>query len=481
MARVRSTFEAAPDDVPVGTTRAWRAELRATVALGVPLIAAQLAQIAIQTTDTLMMGRLGPDELAAGALGSTLLFVFIIVTIGLAAAVGTLVAQERGARPHSVREVRRLVRQGFWVVLAFSALGLLALARGEAILLAANQEPATAARAMDYIGTAMWALPFSGLFVVLRAFALSLERTREILLITLGAIAVNAGLNWVLMFGRLGAPALGVEGTGIATTATNAFMLLALALAIRRDRLMRRYRVWGRFWRPDPTRLASVLRMGLPISLLLLAEVGTFAGSTAIAGMVGTQTLAAHAIALQIASVTFMVPLGLSQATNVRVGLAFGRGSGVALAGRVSIVLGLGFAAMAALLMLAVPDALVAAFIDPAVAPRTAALASSFLLLAALFQLVDAGQVIYASALRGIGDTAVPLVLGLIGYWGVGLPLGAVLALGLAPNLLPDSLGAAWGGLGVWTGLATGLAVVCLLLALRWWQLLRAVRVARVP
>ena len=463
--------ERGADVSPRVSDAAWRRELRATVALGLPLIAAQLAQIAINATDTLMMGWLGPEALAAGALGTTLLFLFIIVGIGLAAGVGTLVAQERGVRAHGVREVRRTVRQGVWAVTIFSGLALLMLAGGERLLLLAGQEPALASAAMDYLRPAMWAVPFACWFVVLRAFVQALERPRPILVVTLVAIAVNAGLNWVLMFGRLGMPALGIAGTGVATVLSNALMLALLGAHVARDRRMRRYRLLGRLWRPDPARLLAVFRLGAPIAALLVAEVGAFSGSTALAGMVGAQTLAAHAIALQVASVTFMIPLGLSQATNVRVGLAFGRGSGVALAGHVSLALGLGVAALAAIVMLTAPGVLVSAFIDVETARATHALAVSFLFLAALFQLVDAGQVVYAAALRGMGDTSVPLAIGLLGYWVVGLPLGAALAFGW--------LGPALGGLGVWIGLASGLTVVCALLAWRWHALLAAMRARR--
>ena len=460
---------------PVAAARAgrggWAGELRATLALGLPLIAAQLAQIAINATDTLMMGRLGPQWLAAGVLGTTLLFLFIIVQIGLSAAVGTLIAQARGARPNAVREPRRIVRQGFWVVSILAAVAMLALTQGAAILRAAGQDPALAATAMDYIRPALWAMPFAGLFVVLRAFVMALERTRELLIIIIAAIGLNAALNFVLMFGKLGMPALGIAGTGIATTVANGFQFVALALVVTRDPRMRRYAVFGRFWRADPSRFLAIVKLGVPIALLLLAEVGAFSGSTALAGMVGTQTLAAHAIALQIGAITFMIPLGLSQATNVRVGLAYGRGHGVALAGHVSLVLGLGVAAHAALAMLLAPDLLVAAFIDARTASRTAALAASFLLVAALFQLVDAGQVVLASALRGTGDTTVPLVMGVFGYWVVGLPLGAALAFGW--------LGEPMGGTGVWIGLASGLASVCVLLGWRWTARLRAIRAER--
>ena len=445
---------------PTARSASWRAELRGTVALGVPLIAAQVAQIALQTTDTLMMGRLGPEALAAGALANTLYFLFVIVGIGLTAAVSAMVAQERGARASDVRGPRRTFRAGIWAVTLYALPMSVLIWNGDAILRLLGQDPALVERATGYLHTVIWGFLPALWFLVLRAFVSSLERPAPILVIALAAIAVNAGLNWVLMFGRFGFPALGIAGTGIATSLVNAGSLLALGLYVARDRAMRRYRLAGRLWRIDPEKLATVARIGLPVSGLLLAEVGGFAASTTMAGMIGTETLAAHAIALQIASVTFMVPLGLSQATTVRVGLAAGRGGGVGLAGNVSIALGLGFAALAALLMIAMPNVLVGAFIDADASARTAALAVSFLGVAALFQLVDAAQVVLASALRGLGDTAVPLAMGLFGYWGIGLPLGATLAFGW--------LGDPLGGIGVWFGLAGGLTAVSLLLGWRW-------------
>ena len=448
--------------MPRAGRSAWMAETRATLALGLPLIAAQLAQIAIGVTDTLMMGRLGPEALAAGALGTTLYFIPTIAGIGLTAAVSAIVAQERGARRSDVRGPRRTVRQGLWAVTMLGLIGLVLLWNGDAVLRLLGQDETLIEGATAYLRTAMWGYLPALWFLVLRAFASSLERATPVLVITVLGIAVNAAANWAFMFGNWGAPALGIQGTGIATSLTNTAMLIVLALYIARDRRMRRYRLAGRLWRADWEKLRAVFAIGLPISGLLLSEVGGFAASTAMAGAIGTETLAAHTIALQVASVTFMVPLGLSQATTVRVGLAAGRGSGVALAGTVSLVLGGGFAAAAALLIFLVPNVLVGAFIDPAVAPSTAALAVSFVFVAAVFQLVDAAQVVFAAALRGLGDTGVPLVMGLFGYWGVGLPLGATLAFGL--------LGEPLGGLGVWIGLAGGLTTVALLLGFRWFR-----------
>ena len=439
--------------------------MRATLVLGLPLIASQLAQIAINTTDTLMMGRLGPEALAAGALGTTLQFLFVIAGIGLTVAVGAMVAQERGARSSAVRGPRRTVRQGQWAVTILSVPSLFILWRAEDVLVFFGQDAALAAYAVEYIRASMWALPFVLWFTTLRAFASALERPWPVLIITLVAIVANAAINYVLMFGHFGFPALGIRGTGIATTVVNAGMLVALAIFIHRDRRMHRYRLAGRLWRADWPRLAELAKIGVPISLLLLAEVGAFAATTALAGMLGTITLAAHTIALQIASVAFMVPLGLSQATTVRVGLAHGARRDIGVPGHVSLVLALGFAMLTAALFFAFPGRLVAAFINRLESPDVAALAVSFLFLAAVFQLVDAAQIVLGAALRGLGDTVLPLAAGVVGYWLIGLPLGAALAFGW--------LGEAWGGMGVWTGLATGLTIVAALLALRWAKAVR--------
>lgn len=445
----------------------WPRELSATLALGLPLIGAQLAQIAINATDTLMMGRLGPAPLGAGGLATTLVFLFVITGIGITAAVSVMIAQERGANPHAVRGVRRTVRQGGWIVSAIALVALVVLWNGQDVLLLLGQDADLALRAEAYFRAAMWAVPFSLWFLVLRAFVSALERTVPILLVTLGAILANAGLNWILMFGNLGFPALGLRGAGIATVIVNAGMVLALGLVIAFDRRMRRYSLLGRFWRPDRERLVELLRIGLPVTGLLLAEVGAFAASTLLSGRVGATTLAAHLIALQITSIAFMVPLGLSQATTIRVGLAFGRGdpSSVALAGNVSLAAGGVLAVLLASLFVLVPHALVALFLGPN-GGDVARLAAGFLLIAALFKLVDAGQVILAGALRGLGDTRVPLVAGLVGYWLIGLPTGAALAFGW--------LGEARGGNGVWLGLTAGLTSVCVLLGWRWWAQMKA-------
>jgi MATE family multidrug resistance protein len=454
-----------------GTWAAWRAELEATLALAWPLILTNLAQTGLTTADVILMGWLGPGALAAGALGTNLYMAFLIFGIGVATATAPLIAQELGRKRHSVRDLRRTVRQGLWTAVAISIPVWAVLWNAERILLVLRQDPALAAEAGAYMRTLQWAfLPFLG-SVVLRSFLSALQRPGWILVVGLLALPVNVAVAWALMFGRLGLPALGLAGAGVATTAASLFMVCGLALVIVLDRRLRRYRLFGRFWRSDRRRFRTIWRLGLPIGGTLLFEVGLFNAAAFVIGLFGADALAAHAIALQIASLTFMVPLGVAQAATVRVGLAHGARDPerVRRAGWTAYGLGVGFMACIALAMVTAPHALVGVFLDPG-DPANAgvvALAVTFLGFAALFQVVDGAQTVGAGMLRGLGDTRMPMLYAALGYWGVGATLGIWLA-----------FAARLEGAGVWTGLATGLAVVAALMLWRW---LRRTELGLVP
>jgi MATE family multidrug resistance protein len=446
-----------------GSRSDWLAELKATLALSWPLVLTNVAQNALMTSDVILMGWLGADALAAGALGTNLYFALMIFGIGLVSATSPLVAEELGRRRHAVREIRRTVRQGLWSACAIAVPIWLVAWWGEAILLAMGQEPALAAAAGGYIRSLMWSLlPFL-FYLVLRSFLAALERPGWALVVGLLAIPLNLAIAWVLMFGQFGFPRLGLAGAGIATTLSSTFMFLGLALVVVLDRRLRRYHLFGRFWRADWARFRALWRIGLPIGLTLAFEVTIFNAAALLMGRIGASELAAHAIALQIASFTFMVPMGVGQAVTVRVGLAFGAGDrdGVTRAGWTAFALGVGFMVFTALLMVLVPHALVGVFLDLA-DPKNApvvAFAVSFLFLAALFQLADGAQAVGAGMLRGLQDTRVPMMFALFGYWGIGLPVGV--ALGFWTPLR---------GTGIWIGLALGLLVVAALMLWRWTQ-----------
>jgi MATE family multidrug resistance protein len=443
------------------TRRLWRDEIRATVALAWPLILTNVSQSLIQSTDVLLLGWAGSRVLAAATLGINLYYACFIFGIGLVYAASPMVARELGARRHSVRDVRRTIRQTMWsaAVLVLPIWALLWHTRP--ILLAMGQDPALAADAETFVQALMWGMLPALWYLVLRSFVAALEKPAWSLVVGIAAVVLNAFLNYALIFGRFGFPELGLRGAGIGSTCANSFMFLAMALVVILHPRFRRYRLFGRFWVADWQRFREVWRLGFPIAVTLALEITIFNAAVFLMGLIGPASLAAHAVALQIAAFSFMVPLGLSQAVTVRVGLAFGRRDreGVARAGWTAFTLGVSFMAGMAIVMLAMPHRLVELFLDPA-DPANApviSLAVSFLFLAALFQVFDGAQSVGAGMLRGLHDTKVPMAFAAFSYWGVGLLTAVGLAFGLG-----------WEGVGIWTGLAFGLAVVAGLMLMRW-------------
>lgn len=441
--------------------RAWLTEIRATLALAVPFVLTNLAQMAITTTDIVMMGWIGPEALAAGTLGFNVFFLIYIFGIGMMTATAPMLAQEIGRFRHSVRDTRRTVRQGIWLAGAIALPSGLLLSQTETILRAMGQDHELSRIAGEYVQAMQWGLlPFYA-FTVLRSFIAALERPMAGLIITTAAIFLNVFTNWCLMFGNLGAPALGVVGAGLSSTIANTFMFLALALYLVSQRRTRRYHLFGRFWKPDRERFFAMMRLGLPIAATVTFEVSIFNIAALAAGLLGTAVIAAHAIAIQTAAISFMVPMGIGQAATVRVGLAAGRrdSHGINLAGNTAILLGLGFAVLAGLGMFIAPDAIISLYLGELnAAPRdVVAYATTFLMIAAIFQLADAGQAVAAGALRGLKDARAPMVIAALAYWGAGLPLALLLA-------FPAGLG----GTGLWIGLALALLIAATALIGRW-------------
>ena len=446
---------------PPSSIAPWRTEIRATWLLAYPLILTNIAQALIHATDIVLLGWVGPRTLAAGALGVNLFNACLIFGLGLVTASAPMMARELGRRRHSVRDVRRTVRQAMWASVAVAIPFWLLLWHAEEILLAFGQEPALAADAARFVRAMQWGLLPYFFYVVLRSFVSALEQPIWSLVIGGAAVLFNAIINYGLIFGAFGLPALGLLGAGIGSALSNLLMFVGMAIVVTRHRRFRRYRLFGRWWRADWSRFAAVWKLGLPIAVTLALEVTIFNAAVFLMGLISTDALAAHAIAIQIAALSFMVPLGLSQAVMVRVGLAYGRGDrpGIARAGWTSFALGTGFMTLMALLLVTMPHALVSAFLDetdPANVP-VIRLAVSFLAVAALFQIVDGAQAVGAGMLRGLHDTRVPMVYAGIGYWVIGLGIGVTLAFPLG-----------WGGIGIWLGLASGLAVVAVLMVARW-------------
>ncbi len=443
---------------PASPRNAWTTELRALLGLAWPLIVAQLAQNAIFTTDVIMLGWLGSEALAAGTLAAALLNTLLIGSIGVVAAVAPLVAQALGAR--DLRSVRRIVQQGFYVATALSVLLMPVLWQIRPIFLLAGQDPSVTASAEEFMHVAVFAFPLALGVVVLRSLLAAHGATRIILLITVAGVLFNILGNYLLIFGNWGLPRLELRGAALSTVLVNVVMLALMLAFVLRSRRFRRYHILSRLFDPDWPRFFTLVRVGLPSGLTLVFEVGLFTVAALLMGWLGTAEVAAHAVALQLTSMSFMVPLGLSQATTVRVGLAYGARDreGIARAGWTAFVLTVGFMSTTCVLFLSVPLALVGLFLDGSQEANRMALglAASYLAVAGMFQLVDGTQVIAASALRGLNDTAMPMVFALFGYWAVGLPVAYVLGFVLG-----------WRGTGIWLGLAAGLTAVAIVLTVR--------------
>lgn len=441
--------------------RAWIAELRATLTLGWPLVLTNLAQIALTTTDVIVLGRLGAHELAAATLGVNLYLAFLIFAIGLVTATSPMMAQAIGRKLHVVRDVRRTFRQGLWSAVIISVPTWIVLWHTEAIMLLFAQEPALAVDAQRFMRALMWGfLPALG-YIALRSFVAAVERPIWAVVVTMTAIAFNILANYVLVFGHFGAPRMGLVGSGVATALSNTFTFVGLALVVIFNRRFRRYYLYGRWWRPDWPRLVMLWKLGVPIGATLAFEITVFNAAVFIMGLFGAASIAAHSIAIQIASVSFMVPLGLGQAATVRVGRAYGAADrdGIARAGWTAFGLAMIFMTMMSALMLIAPRTLVGVFIplDNSANDVVVDLAVSFLFCAAVFQIVDGAQVVCAGMLRGLQDTMMPMVFAGLGYWGFGMPISLLLA-----------FAAGLQGFGVWIGLAAGLAIVALMMMARW-------------
>ncbi len=445
--------EAAADN-----SKAWRAETRATLKLAWPLAAAQIGQIAINTTDVIMIGWLGTEALAASALGTWLFLTLYLFGLGMLTPVAGLTAQALGAGDS--RGVRRTVRQGLWVAVTLAVPFTVMMAQAEYIFALFRQPPGAAALAVPYVAILKWTLLPSLAYVALRFFVTALGHPRIVMATMMAGVALNALLDYALIFGEFGAPALGLEGAALATVGVNCAMFAALAIVAMKARPFRGYEVFARIWRSDWRRYLQILRIGSPSGTGILMEIGLFAAAVYLMGLIGPAEVAAHQIAIQVVAVTFMVPLGISQAATVRSGLALGRNDreGIGRAAWVALALGVGFMAMTAILIWALPRQIVGLFIDVAdpANSRVVDLAVQFLWFAAAFQVFDGAQAVGSGFLRGLNDTKVPMLLAGLCFWVIGFPVAVWLGFVLD-----------WQGTGIWIGLSVSLFLYAGTLVLR--------------
>jgi multidrug resistance protein, MATE family len=438
---------------------------RATLALGLPLIGSHLAQMSLHVTDTVLLGWYGVNELAAVVLATSSFFVIFILGSGFAQAVMPMVASALGRGDEA--QVRRDARMGLWLSIGFGLLTYPLFWWAEPIFLALGQRPEVAALGQDFLRIGGLGMIPALLVMVLKSYLAALERTQVVLWTTVLAVGVNFVLDYALIFGNWGAPELGVRGAAIASTFVQIVTFLVLAAYAAWLPELRRFHLFQRFWRPDWQAMGQVFRLGWPIGITSLAEGGLFQATALMMGWIGTVELAAHGITMEIAALSFMVHLGLSNAATVRAGRADGAGDHKSLrdGAKVAIALSLGFGISMVALFLLFPSLLISAFLDEA-NPSSAAIlgfATQLLAMAALFQMADAMQVMALGLLRGVKDTRVPMVAAAISYWVIGIPCAYLLA-----------FKAGMGGIGLWLGLVIGLTFAAITMMWRFWSRARA-------
>jgi multidrug resistance protein, MATE family len=435
-----------------------------TARLAAPLAIAQLSQMAMGVTDTILLGSLGPDALAAGGLGANLFFVVVTLLQGVLTSVSVSVAHARGANAED--RVPRIYWTGFVLSLLLAVPAFALLSYAEQILLAFHEPALLAKNVGEYCAVLRWGTPGSLIGVgMMRAFLPAIGAARRLLWVSIGGVFVNGFLNYGLIHGAYGLPREGFLGSAMATTITVWLTALALVAFLH---LRPRYRHFVVRSRPHWPLMGELFGIGWPVAITYGVESTLFLATGMMVGLLGEASLAAHQIALNVASVAFMVPLAIGQAANVRVGYWIGAGVPVAArhAGFVAIALGVGFMMCSGLVLITVPHAIVGLYLhldDPANA-RTVSLAASLLGVAAVFQIVDGMQTVGSGCLRGLKDTRVPMLAAAFGYWGVGFPTGYVLAFYF-------ELGAR----GLWWGLAAGLASVAMLMTFRFHRISRRV------
>lgn len=439
----------------------YPAHARAVTTLGLPLVGGHLAQIAIGVTDTVMLGWYGVDALAAVTLASSYFFVLFLMGAGFAFAVMPMVATF-DAEDDEI-SIRRVTRMGLWLSLAYAVVIMPFMIWSEALLLLMGQTETVAADAQNYLRIAGYGMFPWLVAMVVKSYLAALERTQVVFWIAVLTTLCNGLINYALIFGNWGAPELGIAGAATASLVTQAIGMVGIvAYALY---VLPHHQLFVRFWKADWEMLSRVFRLGVPIGFTGLSETGLFAATAVMMGWLGTVPLAAHGIALQCASITFMLHLGISNVATIRAGNAYGRGDRDHLArgARVVFIMSLITAVLTSVVFLVWPEPLVLVFMQSSEPTRDqiVAIGVGLLAMAAMFQLVDGAQAIALGLLRGVQDTTVPMFIAAISYWVVGMPCSYIFGFVLG-----------YDGIGVWMGLVLGLACAAILLSARFWRVI---------
>jgi multidrug resistance protein, MATE family len=437
-----------------GTRPDWAAELRTLVALAVPVVLSELGWTAQGMVDTIMVGSLGPAAIGAVALGNAVCLTPSIFGIGLLLGLDTLVAQAYGRRDHD--ECHRWLAQGVYLAIAATPFIMLLLVAASFGFTHVGITAEVAAPAGHYLRLLLWGTLPLLLYSGTRRYLQGVGEVRVITVTYVFANLINWFGNWVLIYGKLGFPALGVRGSAISTVASRIFMAVALLGFARRYERTRGHPLFKHWAGPQIARLRELARLGLPAAGQILLEISAWGLATISIGYITPVALATHQIVLNYASATFMVPLGISSAAAVSVGHAVGAGDPARArrAGWISIALGVCFMVLAAIVFLAIPLPLIKVYTHD---PRVLAVGPTLFAIAAAFQIFDGIQTVCTGALRGLGETRVPMWANFVGYWIFGLPLGFFLCFVLKRGIY-----------GMWIGLTLALIVIALVLLERW-------------
>ncbi|MBL4619232.1 MAG: MATE family efflux transporter [Marinicaulis sp.] len=444
----------------------WRREFFALMTIGLPMALTQLIQFSIHTVDVLMIGRLGPEPLAAAALGLVMYYVLFVVGMGPAMAVSPMVSQALGKDAKAIRDPRRSVRMGLWIIGAGVPVLSLIYLFTEEFALALGQPSALAAMAEPYVLALAPGLPFALGVIILRNFLAALERTRWPLIIIILATALNAFLNYLLIYGHWGFPKLGLVGAGVASSISHAASFLALVTYIGIEKRARQFELFRNFFAADWERFREVIKLGWPIGLAFAFEAMLFNAVILVMGRIGIDEVAAYQVALNVTAIAFMMPLGISMAGAVRVGLLAGAQdhAGVRRAALLTIGVCVGAIMLFAVPIMLAPLGVAGLYLDARNPENVVVigLIASFLPIAAAFALFDAIQVAAAQVLRGLKDVRIPMIITGVSYWVIGFPVAA--GLGLFTPV---------GAIGVWYGLLAGLAAAAAMLGARLWIITR--------
>ena len=440
----------------------WFGEMRALLTIGIPMALAQLVQFSPYVADTLMIGRIGPAEIAAAAIGSVLYFLLWMIASGPIAAVTPLVSQALGRDKTERRDVRRTVRMSVWACFLMFPIVVALLLLTEPIMIFAGQDPEVAALAQAYVLVLAPGLPFTLAVMSLRNFLATIERTIAPFFLVASSALVNIILNWVLIFGNLGAPEMGLIGAGIASSIACIYSFFAFVIYIKWESRAREFDLFSNLWRPDWERMGELLKLGWPISVTVTFEGMLFNAGVLIAGAVGVIEQGGFQIALNVASLAFMMPYGLSMAGAVRIGLARGAQNNPAeRRAATTTILASTLAIVAFALPVAFAPEWVASFYFNMESAETRPVFDYvviFLPIAASFMFFDAVQVAANQLLRGLADVTWPMIITGISYWAIGFPVAYFTA-------LHTDIGAK----GIWYGLTAGLIAAFIGLGIRLW------------